>query len=249
MLIDEARRWCDAENVDYLEIRSNRPLAGDLVCSTHKVSVTLELSDDPDVLWKGFKTGHRQEIRRGYKRGLEARHGGLELLDDFFDVMSESFRNLGTPLYSRHYFRTILEAFPESTRLCVLYGDGEPAAAAFDGMHRDTVEGMWLGSKAKFRSWLVGYVLYWELIKDACERGYRRFHLGRSTVESGGEAFKKKWNADSLQLYWYYYLRHRKDLPGLNVQNPRYQKAIGVWRQLPVGLTQFIGPSIARNIP
>ena len=38
-------------------------------------------------------------------------------------------------------------------------------------------------------------------------------------------------------------------MPALNVDNPRYQLAIDVWRRLPVGVTQFIGPSIARSIP
>ena len=249
LLLDEARRACDAFDADYLEIRSRREVAGDLALATHKVSVTLDLDADSEVIWKGFKTGHRQEIRRGYKRGAVARCGGVELLDDFLDVLGESFRNLGTPLYGRNYFAAILEAFPRSTRLCVVYVDGKPAAAAFDGLHGDTVEGMWLGTKAEFRPMLVGYVLYWELIKDACERGYKRFHLGRSTAESGGEAFKKKWNASSLQLYWQYYLRRGREIPGLNVNNPRYQAAIALWRRLPIGVTRFLGPSIARNIP
>ena len=43
--------------------------------------MTLDLAADPEVLWKNFKTGHRQDIRRGYKNGLTARFGGAELLD------------------------------------------------------------------------------------------------------------------------------------------------------------------------
>ena len=76
------------------------------------------------------------------------------------------------------------------------------------------VEGMWLGTRAASSgSKCAGYVLYWELIKNACERGCKRFHLGRSTAQSGGEMFKKKWNAEPVQLYWHYLLRTRKDDP------------------------------------
>jgi FemAB-related protein (PEP-CTERM system-associated) len=248
-LLAEARRVCDTWKVAYCELRARHHLGDDIPSSQHKVSLTLALDKDPETHWNGFKTGHRQDIRRGHKHGLVARVGGVELLDPFFEVMSESWRNLGTPLYSRHYFRLILDALGESTRLCVIYAGDDPAAAAFDGLHGGTVEGLWMGSKAKYRKLLVTYVLYWELIKDACERGYTRFHFGRSSVDSGGEAFKKKWNASIEPLYWHYLLRTRTEIPSLNVNNPRYQLAIDTWRRLPVPVTRLIGPSIARSIP
>jgi lipid II:glycine glycyltransferase (peptidoglycan interpeptide bridge formation enzyme) len=111
------------------------------------------------------------------------------------------------------------------------------------------VEGMWMGTRAKYRSQLAGYVLYWELIKHACEIGMRHFHLGRSSVESGGEAFKKKWNATATHLHWHYILGRRTELPNLNVTNPRFQLAIRTWRKLPPAIVNAIGPPIARCIP
>ena len=101
----------------------------------------------------------------------------------------------------------------------------------------------------RFRHRLGGYVLYWELIKEACERGCTRFHLGRSTADSTGEAFKKKWNASVMQLYWSYFLNTRPEMPDLNVRSPKYQAAIAAWQKLPIGVTRAIGPSIAKNIP
>ena len=117
-----------------------------------------------------------------------------------------------------------LETFPEATRICVVYAGDEPAGAAFDGLHGDTIEGMWLGAKAKYRNRLVGYVLYWELIKNACEGGFTRFHLGRSTADSGGEAFKKKWNAVGRRsCTGTTSCPTARQMPALNVDNPRYQ--------------------------
>jgi FemAB-related protein (PEP-CTERM system-associated) len=248
-LLDEARRLAGELDLDYLEIRSRRHLGDALPSTTHKVSLGVDLASDPEVLWNAFKTAHRKDIRKGYKNGFTARFGGLELLDPFYAVMCESWRNLGTPLYARYYFEAILRAFPDTVRLCVVFRGDQPAAAAFDGHHRDTVEGMWLGFVAKYRTLDVGYVLYWELIKDACERGYKHFHLGRSSADSGGEAFKKKWNASITQLYWHYILKPGRPVPALNVNNPRYQRAIDAWRKLPIPVTQLIGPSLARRIP
>jgi len=248
-LLDRAREITHELELKYLEIRSRRHLGDALPCGTHKVSVTLALPSDPDVLWKTFKTGHRQDIRRAYKNGFVAQFGGADLLDPFYEVLSESWRNLGTPLYNRHYFRKVVETFPGSTRVCVVFDGNEPAAAAFDGIHGDTIEGMWMGAKAKYRDRLVSYVLYWELIKQAAESGARHFHFGRSTAESGSETFKKKWTASVTQLYWHYILPPGAQMPALNVDNARYRKAIDIWQRLPIGLTQFVGPSIARCIP
>ena len=100
-LLERARAISRELKLNYLEIRSRRHLGDALPCNTHKVSLTLALPKDPDVLWKAFKTGHRQEIRRGYKHGFVTRFGGAELLEPFYEIMSESWRNLGTPLYNR----------------------------------------------------------------------------------------------------------------------------------------------------
>jgi FemAB-related protein (PEP-CTERM system-associated) len=248
-LFDEAGKVLADWGSTYLEVRSRRPLAVTLPTSSHKVSLTVALDPDPDALFKRFKTGHRQEIRRAYKHGLTATLGGVELLDPFYDVLADSWRALGSPLYAKRYFRAILETLPSSVRICVVHANGEPAGVAFDGMHNDTVEGMWLGLRPRFRRLLVGYALYWELIQDACRRGYKHFHLGRSTADSNAEAFKSKWNATTTPLHWSYVLRGRQEIPQLNVSNPKYKLAIAAWQELPLVATRVLGPRIARGIP
>jgi FemAB-related protein (PEP-CTERM system-associated) len=248
-LLDASAQVAEEWGVNYLEIRSQRHLGDRYPCSEHKISMTIELAPDPETVMGAFKREHRAEIRRAYKNGFTVRFGS-ELIDDFYTVLSESWRDLGTPIYRASYLKSVLAAFPNAHRLCVVYSaDGQPVAGALDGLHNGTVEGMWLGMRNEYRKQLVGYVLYWELVKHACEQGHRRFHLGRSSKDSGAEQFKKKWNAEAMQLYWQYILRTRKDIPALNVSNPKYQMAINAWRKLPLPMTQAIGPFIARSIP
>lgn len=249
LLLDEARRIVDQQQIDYLEIRSMRKLGGDLPTSEHKVSITLTLDANPDTLWNAFKTGHRNNIRRAYKRGLSVRSGGLELLDIFYDILSESWRNLGTPLYEKSYFERIMKMFPQETKIFVLDHEGVPVSSAFNGHFRGVVEGMWLGALPKAREVEASYVLYWEMMKDACERGYQLYHLGRSTVDSGGEGFKKKWNTYPTQLYWQYIMREGRPMPQLNVSNPKLQLAISLWQKLPLPVTRVLGPLVAKGIP
>jgi FemAB-related protein (PEP-CTERM system-associated) len=190
-LLDASRDLADVWKVEYIEIRSRAYLGDALPVADHKVSMTVDLADDPDVLWKAYKTDHRKDIKRGYNNGFTVKHGSAELVDDFFAVFSESWRDLGTPVYAKSYFQRIVDALGPSARLAVVYHEGQPAAAAFDGIHGTTVEGMWLGTRSQYRHRNVGYVLYWELLKDACNGTLKQFHLGRSTTQSGGETFMK----------------------------------------------------------
>lgn len=248
-LLAEGARVAEQWDVGYVEIRSQRYLGDGLPSSDHKVSMTVALDPDPEVYLGRLKREQRKEIRRALKHGYVTRTGP-GLLADFYHVLSQSWRDLGTPIYAIDYLQAVVAAFPDHTRITVVYtSDGRPAAAAMDGMHGSTMEGMWLGIDAEFRKELVGYVLYWELIKGACERGFTRYHLGRSSKHSNNEVFKSKWNAESMQLYWHYILRDRAELPGLNPNNPKYQMAMRAWRRLPLAMTQTVGPLLARNIP
>lgn len=248
-LIEEAKSIMDEHRIDYAEIRSLRKLDGDLATSEHKVSITLTLDKNPDTLWNAYKTGHRNNIRRAYKRGLSVRSGGVELLDTFYDILSESWRNLGTPLYQKSYFERIVRTFPQDIKIFVIDHEGLPISSAFNGHFRGIVEGMWLGALPKARELESSYVLYWEMVKDACEREFTLYHLGRSTVDSGGETFKKKWNTFPTQLYWQYFLRDGHAMPQLNVNNPKLQLAINGWRMLPLPVTRVFGPLLAKGIP
>lgn len=248
-LLEAAREKTTESCADYLELRSPRMLATDMAVSLRKISMTLQLNPDPEVLWSAFASKHRTNIRRVYKHGVTVEAGGAELLDEFYDVLAESWRSLGTPIYRRAYFRAILEQFPQNTRLFVCREGDRPVAAAFNGELNGVVEGMWLGYRPEARNLQAAYVLYWEMIKDACERGFSRYHLGRSTADSGGEGFKKKWNAETAQLYWYYHRPSGGPMPQLNVDNPKFRLAIAAWRKLPLGITTRIGPLLARGIP
>lgn len=248
-LLNRATALTSELNADYAELRLLQPLGEDLPTALHKISMSIELDDDPDKLWQAFSSKHRTNVRRVYKNDIEVQHGGIELLDEFYDLLSQSWRRLGTPIYAKAYFAEILREFPEQTRIFMARHQNVPIATAFNGYYQDTVEGMWAGTSPDYQRLQPNYVLYWEMIKHACENGYRHFHLGRSSADSNAEQFKKKWNATAQQLYWQYILNKTRDIPQLNVNNPKYALAIAIWQRLPLPVTQWLGPLLARSIP
>ncbi len=249
LLMEHARRRANELKADYLELRSAISIDTNTPVSLRKISMTVPLDPDPEVLFNSFSQKHRKNIRRAQKNELDVRVGGLNLLDEFYRVIERSWHSLGTPLYSRSYFQRILATFPENTCVYICHHKGTPVAAAVTGHFNGIVEGMWAGVDPALRHLQANYVLYWEMLRDACTKGYTKFHLGRSTADSGAEQFKSKWNAELHQLYWYF---HRPDggaMPELNVDNPKFKLAIAAWRRMPLWATRLVGPPLARLIP
>lgn len=248
-LIDRAVQIAELVRADYLEIRSPRPRSRQMPTDVRKVSMSLDLDPDPDVLWNTFKSKHRTSTRRAYKENFHVVSGTTDLLDTFYTVMVQSWRALGTPFYRKRYFQNILDTFGDDIRIFVAYRNGEPVATALNGHFKQTVEGMWAGGVPTSRSLQANYVLYWEMIKDACERGFCTYNLGRSTAGSGAEAFKKKWNARPQQLFWQYHLNRADSVPQLNTDNAKYSLPIAVWKRLPLPVVRLLGPVLSKSIP
>ncbi len=248
-LIKTAVDITKTHNAKYLELRAINKYTFNLPVKTHKVSMTIRLNPDPENIWNGFTTKLRTNIRRAAQNDLSIRIGGDEYLDEFYAIFTQHMRDLGTPIYKKSFFRNILKEFSGRIKIFLVFYHDKPIATAFNGYFKDTIEGLWESSLRKFRKLQPSYFLYWEMIKYGCEKGFKYFHLGRSSKESGSLDFKKKWNAFPQQLYWYYYLNKVEDLPQLNPENAKFNLAIKTWKRLPVWTTRIIGPPIAKGIP
>lgn len=250
-LIEAARSLMLKNKSDYVEFRHLYPAPNSLVRKEHKVSMTITLNSDPDALWNRFKSKHRTNIRRAAKNNLEVVRGGKELVGTFYDIISNGWRDLGTPIYHIRFFENILQRFGELVEIYVINYNGKPIATAFNGLFKGTIEGMWTYALREHASLQTNYLLYWEMIKDACLRGYKLYHLGRSTNKTSATFFKSKWNAETHQLYWEYLLNASKleKPPELNVDNPKYKLAISLWKKMPVKVANTVGPLLSKNIP
>lgn len=198
---------------------------------------------------KVFPAKLRSQVRRGEKEGMTIHVGGLDMLNDFYQVFSQNMRDLGTPVYRKQFFAAILSAFPKDATIAVVRYEGNPVATGFLYGFRHTLEIPWASSDRRYARCAPNMFLYGAVLKYACEQGYRCFDFGRSSKESGTYRFKEQWGAKPVQLHWYYWLRGGGPLPELNPQNPKYALAIRLWQQLPVSVTTMVGPMIAKYLP
>jgi FemAB-related protein (PEP-CTERM system-associated) len=240
------RRSCGATHV---ELRHLARSIEELPTKQHKVTMILDLAGDIDSQWQALNGKLRNQIRKGDKSGLQPMIGHLELLDGFYRVFARNMRDLGTPVYSKAFFRNILETFPKTTKIVAVYHMRQMIAAGVACWFRDTLEIPWASSICDYKALCPNNMLYWEAIRFAIAHGLCRLDFGRSTPNEGSYNFKKQWGALPVQLNWQYLLGGASRLPNLNPSNPKYQAAIHIWRRLPVLLTRVLGPTIVRNIP
>lgn len=233
----------------HVEFRDTQSYEGDWGLREDKVVMLLDLPTESETLWKDIGTKVRAQVKRPQREPVSSKHGGLDLLDDFYQVFAQNMRDLGTPVYSKQFFKAILETFPKNAHIVCIYHNDKPAAAGFLIGYKNRMEIPWASALREFNKISVNMFLYWEVLKFSIEQGYQQFDFGRSTVNAGTYRFKKQWGAKPKQLFWHYWLSEGSDVPKMNPDNPKYKLVINTWQKLPVWLTKIIGPHIVKNLP
>jgi serine/alanine adding enzyme len=248
-LLEAAIELAEVHGSTHIELRHQGEQRMDLPSRDHKVAMVLDLPDHWEDLWAGFRAKVRSQIRRPEKEGMYCTVGGVEKLDEFYEVFAHNMRDLGTPVYSKTFFENVLLEFPQKAHiLTTMYGD-RPVAAGIVFGHNGTLEIPWASSLRAYNHFAGNMLLYWTALKFACEQGFRRFDFGRSTPGEGTYRFKAQWGAAPVTLTWQYWLSKGEALPDITPKNPKYRLAIRIWRRLPIPVTRVVGPLIVKSIP
>jgi hypothetical protein len=79
-------------------------------------------------------------------------------------------------------------------------------------------------------------------------RGCAAFDFGRSKFGTGAFAFKKNWGFDPAPLAYVIRTADGQEPRQINPMSPRYRLQVAMWRRLPLGIANRIGPWIARGL-
>jgi FemAB-related protein (PEP-CTERM system-associated) len=245
--LDEAAlKHAEALGVDHLEYRSLAPGHPDWQRS--ELYVTFRKAIDPDVEKNLQEIPRKQRamVRKGIKAGLKSEvEDGV---DRFFVAYSQSVHRLGTPVFSKRYFQVLRDVFGPDCEVLTIARDGELVASVMSFYFRDEVLPYYGGGTDQARELAGNDLMYWELMRRACERGLRVFDYGRSKRGTGSFDFKRNWGFEPQPLHYEYRMVRGKGVPDVNPLNPKYRLAIKLWQRMPLSLANLIGPLIARNL-
>lgn len=204
------------------------------------------LDPDPERNLLAIPRKQRAVVRQAIKYGLESR---IEPTPDAqFDLYALSLRNLGTPGFSRRYFRELCDAFGADCESLVVYHRGRAVSGVLSFYFREEVLPYYGGGAPVARALGAADYMYWDVMRRAALRGLRVFDFGRSKVGTGAYAFKKNWGFVPQPLVYEYYLPRGGAIPEINPLNPKYQLFIALWKRLPLLLANALGPRLSRSL-
>lgn len=168
--------------------------------------------------------------------------------DNLYHVYSESVRNLGTPMFPKRYFTTLLEKFGSACDVVTILDNGKPVAAVMNFYFGNSVMPYYGGGTEGARKNGANDLMYWEVMRRAAMTGYRRFDFGRSKANTGAFAFKKNWGFEPEWLEYEYRTKNGAPLPEKNPLNPKYSLFIAAWKHLPLPVANRLGPLLIRSL-
>lgn len=197
------------------------------------------------ALLQSIPRKQRAEVRRALGLGLDVRIGrGEHLLDHHYRVYSESVRNLGSPVFPRSLFESMIHEWGNNADVLVVRSRGKPVAAVLSLYHKGVVYPYWGGGTPDARTLRANDLMYFCLMRHASEMGCTRFDFGRSKFGTGAFAFKKNWGFSPEPLVY----ARRGAVRNINPLSPRHQLQVALWRRLPLGVANRLGPMIARGL-
>ena len=246
-LEDAAQQMAVKLGVDHLEFRNVAPRHADWPTQDLYVTFRKEILPEVEANMLAIPRKQRAMVRKGIKNGL------ISHIDDnadrFFAVFADNVHRHGTPAMPKRYFETLLRVFAKDCEiLTVTDADGRLLSSVLSFYFRDEVLPYYAGDDEAARDLAANDFKYWELMRRACERGLRVFDYGRSKVGTGPYAFKKNWGFEPQPLHYEYCLYKRDSIPQNNPNNAKYKLFIEAWRRMPIGLANWLGPHIVRNL-
>jgi FemAB-related protein (PEP-CTERM system-associated) len=231
----------------YLEFRSRMATReGWTVRKDLYATFSRPLSTDDKENLHAIPRKQRAVVRKTLDSGLQSEVNGD--VGDVFHVYAESVRNLGTPIFPKRYFNALLVAFGKDCDTVTIRDDGIPVSTVLNFYHGDTVLPYYGGGTSLARRNGANDFLYWEVMRHAAARGYRKFDFGRSKSGTGAFAFKKNWGFSPKWLEYEYHFLPGHSMPDKNPLNPKYAIMIQAWKKLPLPVANFLGPRLIRGL-
>lgn len=212
------------------------------------VGFAMDLPKGEEAIFRSIKRRHRG-VRRARERGLGVRIGaGPQDRSDFFRVYGESMRNLGSPVFPRRLFDSMLDLFGEDCDIVTISDGASPVASVLNFYFKGIVHPYWGGGTTAARDCFASELLYFEVMCAASGRGCTRFDFGRSKVGTGNYSFKMNWGMDPEPLRYGVRTAPGAAARDINPLSPKNKLKVDAWKKLPLWVSNRLGPVLARGL-
>ena len=245
-LIKAASELAKDLKVDYLEYRNMEVVDKSYQYNPLYVTFRKKIAADHQENLLAIPRKQRAIVRKGIQSGLTS---SLDLgVKRFYNVYAESVRNLGTPVFGIRLFEVLQNVFGDACEILSIEDNGRVVSSVMSFYFRDEVLPYYGGGITEARNIYANDFMYWEVMKRGVEKGCGIFDFGRSKKGTGSYRFKTHWGFVPAQLHYQYELDNSLEPPNLNPLNPKYSYFISLWKQLPLPISNLIGPHLSKYL-
>ena len=235
--------------VQYLELRNAFPeqCAGFHRINRYVTFTQQTIITDGDALLDALPKKTRNMVRKSLKHAYSSRIS--QDITTFYELMVRNYRRLGTPIFPRRYFATLMRNFGKLADMREILLDGKVAAASINFLYRGEMHTYYAASDQNMLQAAPNNYMYFDFLLWAARNGFARFDFGRSKQDTGTFEFKRHWLTEMRELPYEVLLVKRQSLPNFSPKNPKFKLALRIWTRLPLFVTRLAGPRLIRLFP
>jgi hypothetical protein len=197
----ENKRW------KYIEVRPKTSLfVADIEGYAAKYYLHhLDLRPEIEAIYKALHTDSiRRKIRRAEREGIVVEAGNSEpLLTAFYRLHLMTRRRHKLPPHPKRWFRNLLHCFKGEAVIRIAKKHDTAIAAVLTVENNGSLVYKYGCSDARFHSTGAMPFVFWDMIRDAKQRGFETIDLGRTEIDNKGLiTFKERWGATREQLVY-----------------------------------------------
>jgi hypothetical protein len=166
----------------------------------------LDLRNGFEPIYKSWTEGHASAVRQAIREGIVIKEAvSLKEWKDYFAIYETSLQRWGdeaTSSYPYLLFENIFKESKESSgniKLWLAYFENSPVSGALNFYNNHHVGGWHAATLEKFFPKRPAHLLQYEIIKDACKKGYWWYDFNPSGGHEGVVKFKKSFGTVNLE--------------------------------------------------
>lgn len=135
----------------------------------------IDISQSEQDLLAQMKEKGRYNIKIAQREGVVIKSS--KKIDDFYKIFIETAKRDGFSIRPRNYFEKMFEILGENVELLIAEFQGKIIAAEIVTFYENTASYLYGASSSENRNVMAPYLLHWEAIKRAKEKGCKYYDL------------------------------------------------------------------------
>jgi lipid II:glycine glycyltransferase (peptidoglycan interpeptide bridge formation enzyme) len=158
-------------------VGSDFPVKGLTVKTSYMPQNTLliDLKEGLDGIRAQMAQKGRYNIKQAHKLGIYVKEGGIDDLDDFYDILVDTAKRDGFHLHEKDFYKHFFELLGDKARLFLAHSDHDLLGGILVTYFGKTATYYFGASSNKQRQKMAPYAMQWHAIQMAKEHGMKTY--------------------------------------------------------------------------